>query len=72
MIVDFVKPEEWYTVQDVAELLGFGRDTVIRQIKQGYLKAFVMPCKSTRRCRVFESRRIQRAEILRYVRERMR
>ena len=64
-----VDPEQWYSVKEVGGLLGFSRDTVIRQIKAGFLKAFVLPGKSAKRKRVFMSRRIQGSEVLRYVRE---
>ena len=66
-----VSPEKWYCVKEVAEFLGFSRDTVIRQVRRGFLKAFVLPGKSAVRRRVYESRRIRGSEILRYVREHM-
>ncbi len=68
-ILESVSPEKWYSVKEVAGLLGLSRDTVIRQIRQGFLKAFVLPGKSAVRRRVYASRRIQGSEILRYVRE---
>ncbi len=67
--VGSVSPEKWYCVKEVSELLGFSRDTVVRQVRKGFLKAFVLPGKSSVRRRVYESRRIQGSEILRYVRE---
>jgi len=70
-ILGSVSPEKWYSVKEVAEFLGFSRDTVIRQVRRGFLKAFVLPGKSSVRRRVYESRRIQGSEILRYVREHM-
>ncbi len=69
--LDSFSPETWYSVKEVAGMLGFSRDTVIRQIRTGLLKAFVLPGKSSVRRRVYESRRIQGSEILRYVREHM-
>ncbi len=66
---DSVDPERWYSVKEVSGLLGFSRDTVIRQVRRGFLKAFVLPGKSSVRRRVYESRRIQGSEVLRYVRE---
>ena len=71
MLLDSVLPEKWYSVSEVSEVLGFQRDTVIRQIKAGFLKAFILPRKPTRK-RVFCSYRIQGAEIIRYVREHVR
>jgi len=63
--------EKFYSVKEVSEFLGLSRDTVVRQIRNGHLKAFVLPSKSSRRKRVFETRRVQGAEIDRYVREHM-
>ena len=70
-ILGSVSPERWYSVKEVGECLGFSRDTVIRQVRKGFLKAFVLPGKSSVRRRVYESRRIQGSEISRYVREHM-
>jgi excisionase family DNA binding protein len=70
-ILGSVSPEKWYSVKEVAGLLGFSRDTVVRQIRRGLLKAFVLPGKSSVRQRVYKSRRIQGSEVLRYVREHM-
>jgi hypothetical protein len=67
--MDSVSPDQWYSVKEVGGFLGFSRDTVIRQIRAGFLKAFVLPGKSAKRRRVYESRRIQGSEILRYVRD---
>ena len=69
--MDSVVPTQWYSVKEVAGLLGFSRDTVIRQVRKGLLKAFVLLGKSSVRRRVYESRRIQGSEISRYVREHM-
>lgn len=66
-----VSPEKWYSIKEVAEFLGFSRDTVIRQVRRGSLKAFVLPGKSSVRQREYASRRIQGSEILRYVRDHM-
>ena len=70
-ILGSVSPEQWYSVKEVAGFLGFSRDTVIRQVRKGFLKAFVLPGKSSVRRRVYESRRIRGSELLRYVREHM-
>lgn len=70
-ILNSVNPEKWYCVKEVAELLGFSRDTVIRQVRRGFLEAFVLPGKTSIRRRLYESRRIRGAAILRYVREHM-
>lgn len=67
--MDSVSPDQWYSVKEVGGLLGFSRDTVIRQIKRGLIRAFILPGRSAKRSRVYESRRIQGSEVLRYVRE---
>ena len=69
MLVDFVDPLRWYTVNETAKVLGFSRDTVIRLIEAGELEALTLPAKSNRRKRVFKSRRIQGAEIIRFARK---
>ena len=67
MLVDFVEPAKWYAVNDVAEILGFERDTIIRLVKKGHLEAFTLPEMNLERNRDFKSRRIKGAEILRFV-----
>jgi len=69
VLVDFVVPERWYTVDETAEVLGFSRDTVIRLIKSGELEAMTLPTKPGRRKRVYSSRRVQGAEILLFVKK---
>ena len=69
MLVDFVVPEKWYTVDEAAEVLGFSRDTVIRLIKSGELEAMTLPTKPGRRKRVYLSRRVQGAEIIRFAKK---
>ena len=69
--LDSVNPEQWYSIKEVAGLLGVSRDTVIRQVRQGFLTAFVLPGNSAVRRRAYATRRIQGAELLRYVREHM-
>ena len=58
--------ESWYSVDAVARFLGLGRDTIIRQIHAGALKAWVLPSKRKSR-RVYCTYRIQRAEVLRWM-----
>jgi Helix-turn-helix domain len=65
--VDSIQTEKWYSVKEVGALLNFSEDTVIRQINRGFLKAFVLPVKVTTRRRTYQSRRVQGAEIIRYV-----
>jgi hypothetical protein len=54
-------------VKEVAAILGFSEDTVIRQINRKFLVAFVLPGKSGTRVRIYLSRRVQGAEIIRYI-----
>lgn len=67
LILDSVKAEKWYSVKEVSAILGFSEDTVIRQINRGLLKAFVLPGNSSKRRRVYQSRRVQGAELIRYI-----
>ena len=67
LVMDSIQPEKWYSVKEVAAILGFGEDTVIRQINRGFLKAFVLPAKSDKRKRVFRSRRVLGRDFLRYI-----
>jgi AraC-like DNA-binding protein len=67
LVLDSIQPEKWYSVKEVAAVLGFSEDTVARQINRGFLKAFVLPGKSDKRRRVYRCRRIQGAEIIRYI-----
>jgi hypothetical protein len=64
-----IDPEKWYSVDAVAAHWNVGRDTVIRRIAQGFVKAFVIPCKSSVRKRCYEVRRIKGSEVLRIERE---
>ena len=67
LVLDSIQSEKWYSVKEVAAVLGFSEDTVIRQINRKFLKAFVLPGKSDKRVRVYQSRRVQGAEIIRYI-----
>ena len=69
MLVDFVDPLKWYTVDETAKVLGFGRDKIIRLIQDGELEAMTLPSKPGRRKRVYSSRRVQGAEIIRFVKK---
>lgn len=62
-----IHPDKWYSVKEVADFLGFGRDTVVRQVQKGHLKAFCLPTRPPSRRRIYLSRRILGAELLRYV-----
>lgn len=67
LVLDSIQPEKWYSVKEVAAILGFSTDTVIRQVNRGFLKTFILPKKSSRRKRTYESRRVQGAELIRYI-----
>ncbi len=67
LVLDSIEPSKWYSVKEVAAILGFSEDTVIRQVNRGFLKAFVLPVKSTQRYRHYQSRRIQGRELQRYI-----
>jgi len=69
MLVDFVVPEKWYTVDEVGEVIGFKRDTIIRLVKRGELEVMVPPSVPGRRIRTYSCRRIQGAEIIRFVKK---
>ena len=67
MLLLNVDPEKWYTVNEVAEILGWGRDTIIRLIERRYLQALVKPKTSEKRCREFQCRMVKGSEIVRFV-----
>jgi Helix-turn-helix domain len=67
LVLDSIVPDKWYSVKEAGAILEFSDDTVIRRIKWGLLKAFVLPGKSNKRRRVYESRRIQGAELIRFI-----
>jgi Helix-turn-helix domain len=67
LVLDSIQPEKWYSVKEVAGILGFSEDTVIRRTNRGFLKALVLPGQSSVRRRIYQSRRIQGAEIIRFI-----
>lgn len=67
LVLDSVNPEKWYSVKEVAAILGFSEDTVIRQTNRGLLRAFVLPGSSSRRRRVYQCRRVLGRELIRYI-----
>ena len=67
LVLDSVQPEKWYSVKEVAGILGFSEDTVIRQINRGFLKAFVLPGRSEKRRRIYKSRRVLGRDLSRYI-----
>jgi hypothetical protein len=67
LVLDSIQAEKWYSVKEVAAVLGFSEDTVIRQVNRRLLKAFVLPGRSDKRVRTYQSRRVQGGEIIRYI-----
>lgn len=71
LVLDSIDPGKWYSVKEAAAILRFSEDTVIRQCDRDFLKAFVLPAKSSKRRRIYCSRRIQGAELIRYIQTHM-
>lgn len=67
LVLDSIQPEKWYSVKEVAAILGFSEDTVIRQINRGFLKAFALPGRSDKRHRIYRSRRVLGRDLSRYI-----
>jgi hypothetical protein len=67
LVLDSIQPEKWYSVKEVAGFLGFSEDTIIRLVNRGLLKAFVLSMASSKRKRVFRSRRILGRDLLRFI-----
>jgi predicted site-specific integrase-resolvase len=65
MLLDSVRPETWYSVKEAAAIAGLSRDSIIRQIHAGFLKAFILPRKRSRR-RIYNVYRILGAELIRW------
>jgi excisionase family DNA binding protein len=61
--------EKWYSVKEFAGTLSVGRDTVIRWIQKGVLRAFKFPTNSNRRPRKYNSYRISESERQRFIRQ---
>jgi excisionase family DNA binding protein len=66
-----MEQEKWYSVKEVANLLGFGVDTVRRLIRRGLIKALRLPVQSNRRKRKYECFRISDGELGRFMRAHM-
>lgn len=63
--------ERWLSVKEVAAMLGFSSDTIRRLVVRGELRALRLPCKSSRRIRVYHSLRIANSEVIRFIRVNM-
>ncbi len=60
--------EKWYSVNEFAGSLAIGRDTVVRWIQRGVLRAFRFPVPSKKRTRKYNSYRISESERQRFIR----
>ncbi len=69
MRLDFVDPLRWYAIDQVAKILGWGRDTIIRLIEKGHLEAVTLPEMNRERNRVYSSRRVQGNAIIEFVKK---
>lgn len=59
--------ERMYSVKEAAWILGVSRDTVIRLIKRGKLKAIIVIERSSNRHREYLTRRIRESELKRFM-----
>lgn len=60
--------EKWYSVKEVSGRYGWSVDTIRRQVRQGHLRAIVLPRHSGKRKRQYESMRISETELIRWER----
>lgn len=67
LVLDSIQPEKWYSVKEVAAILGFSEDTVIRQANRKLLKAFILPGQSSKRRRIYQCRRVLGRDLIRYI-----
>ncbi len=66
-LFDSIEQERWYSVMEVAQIVGWSEDVVRRWIQRGLIEAFVQPETGNRRKRVYRSVRIQGCEIVRFM-----
>jgi hypothetical protein len=70
MLVDFVDPKRFYNINEVADVLGLGRDSIIALTKAGEIAAVTLPKMSKGKGRRRkECRRIQGDEIIRFTKK---
>jgi hypothetical protein len=67
LLLNSIEPERWYTVREVARILGWSEDAVYDWVHAGLLEAFIKPITSPRRPRIWMGQRIQGCEIIRFV-----
>ena len=68
LLLSGIDPGKWYSVKEASAILGFSEDTVIRQVNRDLITALVLPAAEGRRGRrVHLHRRIQGAELIRYI-----
>jgi hypothetical protein len=63
--------EKWYSISEVAFRYRVSRDTIIRRIESGALRALVMPRISGKRHRSYKTRLVSESELLRFERANM-
>jgi len=68
LLLDSIEQERWYSVVEVAQIVGWSEDVVRRWIQRGLIEAFVQPGTRNRRKRTYRSVRIQGCEIARFMR----
>ena len=60
--------EKWWSISEVAFRYRVSRDTIIRRVEAGFLKALVMPRMGRRGTRVYKTRLISESELRRFER----
>jgi excisionase family DNA binding protein len=60
--------EKMYSVKEAGAMLGFSRDTVLRQIRRGRLKAWKLPGEGDRRKRHYECWRVPESSLAAFMR----
>jgi transposase len=57
--------EKWYSVKEVSGRWGWSVDTIRRLVRRGHLRAIILPQRSSKRKRQYQSMRIAESEIAR-------
>lgn len=63
--------ERWLSVKEVSGMLAVSPDTVRRLVVRKELKAWLLPVRSSRRVRVYQSLRIAYSEVMAFIRRNM-
>ena len=67
LVLDSIEREKWYSVVEVAQIVGWSEDVVRRWIQRGLIEAFIQSGTGNRRKRVYRSVRVQGCEIARFM-----